>query len=325
MTTLKQIRQKTYEFLDGDIRSPANRIFNLFVILLILTNVAAVVLESYKPIGDVYSLEFYLLEVFSVLIFTVEFIGRVWTSVEKNRYKNDSNFKARLKYLFTPIAIIDFLAIAPFYLALFFSIDLRYLRLMRMLRLLKLSHYFKGLDIFLTVLMKEIVTFATIILTVVILVVLSASLMYTLESEAQPEVFTSIPHSIWWAVVTMTTVGYGDVTPITLGGRVLAGIIMLLGVGIVALPAGMLAARFGEELQMRKDRMRVQVLHALRDGVVNEQERADLEKFANELGLSMNALKDLIEMQKAQHHLLSECPHCGKPINSDIKLHLGEH
>jgi voltage-gated potassium channel len=144
-------------------------------------------------------------------------------------------------------------------------------------------------------------------------------MMYTLERGAQPEAFNSIPHSIWWAVVTMTTVGYGDVTPVTFGGRLMAGLIMLLGVGIVALPAGMLAARFGEELKSRKDRLRVYVRHALQDGHVDELEQSELEHVARELDISKDALEQLIELQKAQRHISMVCPHCGKGISTDKK------
>ena len=313
------MRHKVYTFLNGQGHTAFNRTFNAFIILLIMANVLAVVLESDKEIGQAHATNFYLFEIFSVFVFTVEYFARAWSCVEMKKYQGQPVYIARLKYLFTPLAIIDLLAIAPFYLAMFFAIDLRYLRLMRMLRLLKLSHYFKGLDLFLTVLAKEIVTIASAILIVVILVILSASLMYTLEREAQPEAFNSISHSIWWAVVTMTTVGYGDVTPVTIGGRLLAGVIMLLGVGIVALPAGMLAARFGEELQNRKDRMRSHVLEALQDGHVDDLERNELETAAKELGLPKDAVNQLIQSLKAQKEVASVCPHCGKKISTDNK------
>ena len=310
-------RFRVYEFLDGEGGSAINRSFNAFIILLIMANVVAVVLESHKPIGEAYAENFYIFEVFSVLIFTIEYIARVWSIVEMPKYHGIPHWKARLKYLYTPLSIIDLLAIAPFYLSLFFVVDLRYLRMMRMLRLLKLAHYFKGFDIFLSVLSKEIVAIASAVLMVVILVIISASLMYTLEREAQPEAFNSIPHSIWWAIVTMTTVGYGDVTPVTLGGRLLASLIMLLGVGIVALPAGMLAARFGEELQIRKDRMRTHVLHALEDGKIEDWEMVELEKTARHLGISVDSLNRLIDLQNVQRTSLQKCPHCGKPIGKD--------
>mgnify|MGYP001818503783 FL=1 len=310
-------RFRVHEYLDAEGRTAKHRAFNFFIIMLIFANVIAVILESHAPYRTQYSSYFFSFEIFSVIVFTFEYLGRIWSCVDNETYGNTSPLKARIRYLFSPLAIIDLLAILPFYLSFFIAIDMRYLRMLRMLRLLKLSHYFKGLDIFITVISKEIVTIATVILTVLIMVILSASLMYTIEHSAQPEAFKDIPHAIWWAVVTMTTVGYGDVTPVTFPGRVLAGFIMLLGVGVVALPAGMLAARFGEEIQMRKDRMRTQVLHALEDGKIEDWEMAELEKTARHLGISTDSLNLLIDLHNIQRTSLQKCPHCGKAIDKD--------
>jgi len=314
---MKTIRYQVNKFLDGEGDKPQHKAFNLFIILLIICNVTAVVLESHQPYRQQFGAQFLLFEIFSVVVFTIEYLGRIWSCIELEKYKSQGSVIGRIKYFFSTLAIIDLLAILPFYLSFFFAIDMRYLRMLRMLRLLKLSHYFKGLDIFLTVISKEIVTIATVILTVFIVVILSASLMYTLEHKAQPEAFQDIPHAIWWAVVTMTTVGYGDVTPVTFAGRLLAGFIMLLGVGVVALPAGMLAARFGEEIQMRKDRMRTQVLHALEDGQIDDWEMIELEKTAHHLGIPLDSLNRLIDLHKVQRHHHSKCPHCGKKIETD--------
>lgn len=311
-------RSGVYKFLDGEGRTPKHRAFNFFIITLIFANVIAVILESHAPYRTSYSTYFRTFEIFSVIVFTFEYLGRIWSCVENENHQYISPIKARVRYFFSPLAIIDLLAILPFYLSLFIAIDMRYLRMLRMLRLLKLSHYFKGLDIFITVITKEFITIATVILTVLIMVILSASLMYTLEHRAQPEAFKDIPHAIWWAVVTMTTVGYGDVTPVTFPGRLLAGFIMLLGVGVVALPAGMLAARFGEEIQMRKDRMRTHVLHALEDGKIEDWEMVELEKTARRLGISADSLNRLIDLHNVQRMSLEKCPHCGKPIDNDL-------
>lgn len=319
MVSNQSARTKLYELLDDQGDSIPSRIFHVLLIILILSNVVAVVLESHKPTGESYAFYFHWFEAVSVLIFTVEYLGRIWICVEEQRNKGVSAFRARVKYLFSPMGMIDLLAIAPFYLSMFVSIDLRYFRLLRMLRLLKLAHYFKGLDVFLTVLAREFATIASAVFTVVVFVIMSASLMYALERQAQPELFSSIPDALWWAVVTMTTVGYGDVTPVTAGGRLLATLIMLLGVGLVALPAGMLAARFGEELQSRKDQMRAKVLHALHDGDLGPSQRHELDKLARELGFSQDALDRLIELQQIYRQDITKCPHCGHTIGLDAK------
>lgn len=308
-------RQTAYNLLEKDFsRSLGNKLVSGFIVTLILANVTAVIIESYPPIGSRYHTEFQLFNVVSVIIFTIEYLARVWVSLEANDLDESKPVRSRIKYMLTPVAIIDLLAIAPFYLAFIFPIDLRYLRMLRMLRLLKLTHYFKGLNLFASVLYKELVTIGAAIFTVIILVILSASIMYSIENQAQPEVFDSIPSAMWWAVVTMTTVGYGDVTPVTFLGKFISIFIMLLGVGVVALPAAMLAAKFGDELRLRKRLLEVEVANALSDGVVTDIERKELDALADKLDLSTDVLESLIQTRSVEQLKLMNCPHCDKPI-----------
>jgi len=148
-----------------------------------------------------------------------------------------------------------------------------------------------------------------------VLVVVAASLMYGVEHAAQPERFGSIGESLWWAVVTMTTVGYGDVTPVTTAGRILASLIMLLGVGVVALPAGILAARFAEELQGRRDQLAAQLDLALLDGSVNPSEFEELSRLSRDLGVPKDTLDRMLQTKSLRHVLVPKCPHCGKAID----------
>ena len=202
----------------------------------------------------------------------------------------------------------------PAYLGMFVAIDLRYLRLLRLLRLLKLTHYFKGLGIFVDVVQSEARTLASGVFTMAIMVFVAAALMYGVEHAAQPESFGTIGESLWWAVVTMTTVGYGDVYPVTTPGRFLAAIIMLLGVGIVALPAGILAARFAEELQGRRDQLAARLDLAMMDGSINEQELEDLTRLSKDLGISREVLDRMLHTEAVRHLVAPTCPHCGKKI-----------
>jgi voltage-gated potassium channel len=311
-TQFLKMRNTVFQLIEGSVhKSKIATLINIFLIMLILTNVIAIILESDKNLHAQYAKEFALFELISVSIFTIEYILRIWTCIESYRYKSYSSTQARIRYLFSPIAVIDLLAIAPFFISLFFVIDLRYLRLIRVLRLLKLTHYFKGFNIFITVLMKEVRSIAAAFVVMMFLIIIAASLMYTLESEAQPEVFGNILHSLWWAVVTMTTVGYGDVTPVTLLGKIVATFIMLIGVGFVALPAGMLAARFGDELRERKRDLNAHVKHALADGVIDKDEYTALEELASQLEISPEDLDRNIALLKKSHHGV-KCPYCGK-------------
>lgn len=306
------LRHRVFNLIENS--DPNNRIshlLNMALIILIIVNVAAVIIESEPSIGKSYAVYFHTFEFISVLIFTTEYLVRLWCCVEMDAYKDCSPFKARMRYAMSPIALIDLLAILPFFISLFITVDLRYLRLLRVLRLMKLGHYFKGFNIFLTVINKELKSIAAAMMVMLFLIIIAASLMYTLESQKQPEVFGSILHSLWWAVVTMTTVGYGDVTPVTTAGKVVATFIMLIGVGLVALPAGMLAARFGEELRERKRSLTLHIEHALADGYIDDEEYKLLEELANKLELSPEELERNITLLK-KGVKQGQCPLCGK-------------
>ena len=312
---MQGLRQVAYGVLEGRAENyPCSRLFSRFLVLLIVLNGLAVVMESNPAIRGQYLELFGAFEFFSVLIFSVEYVTRLWVAAEKPIYAGMAAWRARLKYAFSPMALVDFLAIAPFYLALLIPIDLRYLRLFRLLRLLKLSHYFDGLQVFGAVLRREAGAIAGALLIMLILIVISACLMFTVENAARPGHFDSIAQAIWWAVVTLTTVGYGDITPVTFGGKLLGIAIMLLGVGTMALPAGIMAARFSEELQNRREMLRGRVRDALQDGVLDAGEETALKALREELGLSEEDLQRLVTVQREllTHH--KYCPNCGEEV-----------
>ena len=306
-------RKKVYDILEhGFDGSRTSRLFSGFIVVLIILNVSAIIFESYKPIGEMYHQEFLLFNIFSVIVFTLEYFARIWVSVESPHSDSSSPIRSRVKYSLSPVSLIDLLAIAPFYLSFIFAIDLRYLRMLRMLRLLKLTHYFKGLRLFMDVLRKELPSIGAAIIIMSVLVIMSASVMYGVEHEAQPDVFDSIPSAIWWSVVTMTTVGYGDVTPITFLGKFISIFIMLLGVGIVALPAAMLAAKFGDELRTRKQLLEREIATALRDGIITSEEQSAIEKLSQSMGISSQELEQVILNYNRHNSKSVTCAHCGK-------------
>ena len=309
-------RARWYRLLeDGFSGSRASWWIAAGIVVLIILNAVGVVVGSDPDHFSRYFHAFHVFELFSVGVFTIEYLMRAWVAPENPRYAGRPAWSARLRYLVSPIALIDLLAILPAYLSMFIHIDLRYLRLLRLLRLLKLTHYFKGLGIFISVVQSEARTLASGVFTMAILVVVAASIMYGLEHEAQPESFATIGHSLWWAVVTMTTVGYGDVYPVTAGGRLLASVIMLLGVGVVALPAGILAARFAEELQARRDQLAARLDLAMLDGSLNPRELEELTKLSKELGISRETLDRMLHTEAVRHLVVPTCPHCGKKID----------
>jgi voltage-gated potassium channel len=226
--------------------------FDWFILILILLNATAVILETVKSLDQQYGQFFLAFEIFSVIVFTLEYLARIWACTSQTEYPHP--VWGRIKFIFTPLALVDLLAILPFYLA-FTALDLRVirtLRVFRLLRMMKLMRYSSSISLFGKVLKnrkEELIVTASIVF---ILMILSASFMYFAEHKAQPENFPDIPSSMWWAIVTLTTVGYGDVFPVTTLGKVFAAIIAVLGIGMFALPTGILGASFVEELEKQR-------------------------------------------------------------------------
>ena len=246
-------RERLYRLLEKPTpRRMSSRLVTGALTALILTNVAAAVLQSVERYADRYSVAFAAFEGFSLVVFSLEYFGRLWSAGVDPAYRG---FKGLIRFMLRPILLID--AVATFPSILFPAIDFRSLRILRVFRLLrgfKLVRYSRGLQIIVAVFRERRSQLALCLGFVVTLVVLAASAMYYAEHEAQPEHFASIPAAMWWAVCTLTTVGYGDVVPQTEIGRLLAAVISLLGIGVFALPAGILAGGFAEHMDESKAR-----------------------------------------------------------------------
>ena len=221
---------------------------NIFIASLVLITVLAVILETEKSIFNQYHDWFIRIEVFAIGVFTIEYFLRIWSCTALEKYKHP--VKGRLKYIFSFGSIIDLLAILPFYLPLIIGFDIRFimtLRLFRFLRLLKLTRYMHASRILTNVIVKKKEELILSMSITFLLIIFSSSLMFFIEHNAQPDKFSSIPHTMWWAVSTLTTVGYGDIYPVTPIGKMLTGIISILGVGLFALPTGILVSGFSTE------------------------------------------------------------------------------
>lgn len=229
--------------------------FNIFIITLIILNVFAVALETVQEISQNYSQLFHIFEIFSMVVFSLEYVLRIWTAVVKEEYRHP--VIGRLRYMVTPAAIIDVIVILPFYLPFFMDTDLRFLRVLRLLRLFalfKMARYSHSMHLLRGVL-RETREELLIVLGIVIGMLFFASgVIYLFEHQAQPEQFSSIFASMWWAVSTMTTVGYGDVYPITTLGKIFGGFVSILGLGTFGLPVGIIAYGFVDTLQKQKSR-----------------------------------------------------------------------
>jgi len=240
------LKRKTYVLLDPDQGGKLGRYLDLAIMTLILLSVAAVIVGTVDPIAEQYSTHLWYFEVFCVAVFSVEYLGRVWSITTSEKYRHPVT--GRFQYAMTPYLVIDLVAILPFYVG--GIVDLRFvrvLRLFRVFRVLKIARYSDSLKTMGVVLNKKKPDLVISIIVTSMLLILTSSMMYFVERSAQPEVFSSIPETLWWGFVTLTTVGYGDVFPVTPLGQLLAGISAFLGIGLFALPASILASGFIEE------------------------------------------------------------------------------
>ncbi|TCB51419.1 ion transporter [Acinetobacter sp. ANC 4779] len=318
-----KLRRFVYDTLhNDDYESNFSRNVNVFLVLLIIGNTVAVLLESINDIYLSYHVFFDAFELFSIFIFTAEYLLRFWSVAEKNPF--NSAWKNRWLWVRSGGAIIDLLSILPAYINFFVHIDLRFLRILRLFRLLKLTRYFVSLQILLRVIEREKGAFQAVVFILLIMIVMAAAGVYVVENKAQPEVFSSIPASMWWAVVTLTTVGYGDVTPITPLGRFLGALITILGVGLAALPAGILATGLASELELRKQKLESKFRELLQVAEIDFFTDAEkIENLRKEVGLTVEQTQDIVLQlirERKEEELEQErnkycfCPHCGHKL-----------
>ena len=278
----------------------SSRIWDISLFGLVVLNLIAVALESVPTFQLSYGKWLYNFELFSVIVFSVEYIARVWSAPAKRDIDvSESPFKARFKYIFSFYGLIDLVAILPFYIqALFPGLDLRVLRALRLLRILKLNHYNSALDDLFGAILEEKKSFMTTLYIFSVAFVLSSSLIYYAEHKVQPEAFRSIPDAMYWAIITLTTVGYGDVSPITVFGKAIAAITAIFGVVVVALLTGIVANAFNKQMERRKIIFEDQVRDALLDGVLDSDEEASLDALRKKFGMSKSQADALIEHVK---------------------------
>jgi voltage-gated potassium channel len=219
--------------------------------VLILANLVAVALESVPSLAAQYQLGFSTFDTISVMIFTVEYVLRLWASYEHPMVRQYGAFMGRVRFAMRPIMLIDLLAFAPFYLSAFIDVDTRFLRLFRIFRFLRLARTSPALTTLGRVVYNERRALAGTVLMIVGLAFICATLMYLVEGDTQPDKFGTIPDSMWWAMTTLTTVGYGDAIPVTVAGKMLGGMTMVLGLGMFALPIGILSTGYLEEIRRR--------------------------------------------------------------------------
>jgi len=288
--------------------------FNIFIAVWVLISVLAVVLESVNSVSYILHVEFVILDAIAVAIFTMEYCMRLYCCVEEPRFAHA--VAGRIKQAKQPSTVVDFLAILPFFLEIFLHhlIDLRFLRVFRLARLLKLT---RGNDATATlgrVIQREWPIIAAASFIMMLLVVLTASLGYLFEHEAQPDKFDNIPNSIYWAVITLASVGYGDISPVTPAGRAMTIVVALLGIGIFAIPAALMTTAFNDELLKQRQALKNKIHDILLDGVIDPEEMAFIRTESKRLHFDVAEINALI--QQVQKELEDKTNFSAMPIHT---------
>ena len=316
----RTFRQKIHALVSpSDYGGKLHNMFDTFIVVWVIISVASVVLESVHSVHYLINLEFIIIDTIAVGIFTIEYLMRMYACVEEPRFRH--GFIGRFKQARQTSALIDLLAILPFFLdALLGSVlDLRFLRVFRLLRLLKLTRYNDSTKILTTVIAREWPVISASAFIMILMVVMTASLGYVFEHQAQPEKFDNIPNSVYWAVITLASVGYGDISPITPIGRFTTVVMSLLGIGIFAIPAALLASAFGDQLHKERELMKANLRNMMKDGYLDEKEAALLRAEAKRLHITIEELNVLLEQlhderENAKHksmlplHVIAEHP-----------------
>ena len=315
MTVLIALRQRVNALLDHNLPpSPASRLVGAFIGALIIVNVASVILESVEPIRLRYDPVLWWIEQVATAVFSVEYALRVWTAVDRVNGRFRHPFWGRLSYATQFFSVIDLIAILPGILGLFGAWDLRVLRLMRLLRMLKLSRHSTTFSLLWAVFREEASAIGAVLFILLLTLIMSGSLMYMIEGEAQPTVFSSIPAAMWWAIETLTTVGYGDMVPVTPLGKIIGGLVSVTGIGTLALFSGILTVSFMDQLRLRRERLRHLIEAGLATGPVRAADMRSIEAMGRKLGVPKADADEIAEEEMQKQG--ATCPTCGQRLHA---------
>lgn len=317
----RTLRQKAYSLLNETPTSgPLQGQLDLIMMIVIIFSVVAVVIETLPAVHDPLSHEFELFDKLSVFLFTAEYLLRLYAAPEGGA--GGSTFRQRMSWASKPSSLVDLIAIAPWYLHLFLGggLDLRFIRILRVLRILKLTRYNTAMQTFSDVMKREQRAFFAAMFVTFIITILAGAIVYEAEHAAQPEKFDSMPRAMYWAVVTLASVGYGDISPVTPIGQAFTMLLALLGIGIVALPAGILGSAFSDQLHQQREEMIQKVEDALADGVITDAEARALEQERIRLHLSIEQFETLKSRALARRGLSGSVSTVLNSVSSDLAL-----
>ena len=309
---LLQARHWLGRLFDDDLPpTRATHLFNQFLAALIIVNVSGVILESVDSINERFGALLWWLEQIATALFAIEYVLRAWACVEIHHGQYRHPVRGRLRYLVSLFALIDLASILPAILGLLGAGDLRTLRLLRLLRMLKLTRHAHIFTLLWAVFRAEARSLGAVLFILLLTLTISASMMYMIEGEAQPEGFSSIPAAMWWAIETLTTVGYGDLVPTTPWGKLVGGMVTVIGVAAVALFTSLITASFLDQVRLRREALQAAAEASLEDGVLTIGELQAIERLGNRLGLPEGAAVRALEDAARELAATAVCPHCG--------------
>lgn len=302
-----RIQRRTLEILEqGRANDRASRICDLLIAAFVLLNLMAVILDSIPEVHAQFGSALHTFETISITFFTIEYGLRVWAS-GSHAAPGGGGWVSRKRYMKSFYGIVDVLATLPYYLQFIFpGLDLRVLRVLRFIRVFKLSHYSTAIEDLLEALRQEKRSFIAALYLLLIAILLTSTLTYFAEHVAQPEKFGSIPDAMYWSIITLTTVGYGDVSPVTWIGKILSVITALMGVSTVAVLTGIVASSFANQMARRRVIFEAQLRQALADGRINPTEAYEIERLRQLFSMSEEEAERMIDGLRHELHKLHQ-------------------
>ncbi len=297
----RSLRQKVHALMfESPFSGEMHHLIDTFIAMWVVISVAAVILESVATVHYALNLEFLILDTAAVLVFSMELLMRLFSCVEEPRFQNAA--LGRLKYGKSMSAMVDMLAVLPYFLEPFLNhlLDLRFLRVFRLIRLLKLTRYTGATTTLTKVIAREWGVVSAAAFIMILMVIMMASLGYLFEHDVQPDKFENIPQSIYWAVVTLASVGYGDISPVTPAGRAMTIVMALMGIGIFAIPAALLSSAFSDQLQKEREALKGNVYRMIATGNMDPEAVLQIRTEAKRLHLTAEELGALIEKAHAE-------------------------
>lgn len=298
---LKTLKRRIFEVLEGSVHDRSSRLCEIFIASVVVANVVAIILESVHSLHEEFAYEFHLFDMFSVGLFSAEYVLRVWSYAEKYSAENGGAWRGRKEYIFSFYGFIDFFGTMPFYAQLLFpGLDLRVLRIFRLMRIFKLSRYNSALADLAEAIKSERDSFTSAMFLLLISCLLCSSLIYIAEGHLQPEVFPSIPATMKWFILTIIS-GWGNVDPVSIFGVVLVVITQVLAIALAAILTGVVATAYTTQVKRREAIYETEIREALADGIITGDEAEHLEKLKAKFGMSdeqVNAIAQQVRSEK---------------------------